>query len=93
MLHGNTLVSFLLAPLVVNSLGSVYHTVYGPSLSQFTGYLWLFDFGVRESVVELVTVFSSVGGARQAGNKTVRPPSRCNALVSLSVLGVVGGFS
>jgi O-antigen/teichoic acid export membrane protein len=43
-------ISFFLSPFVVNKLGSVYYGIWALTL-QFTGYLHLLDFGVRESVV------------------------------------------
>ena len=46
MLLVNTVISFVLAPIVVTHLGSVYYGIWS-LLMQFTGYLWLFDFGVR----------------------------------------------
>jgi O-antigen/teichoic acid export membrane protein len=47
------LLSFFIAPLTVRTLGDVYYGIWA-LLLQFTGYLWLFDFGVRESVVKYV---------------------------------------
>lgn len=52
----NTLLSFFIAPIVVHNLGSVYYGIWS-LLMQFTGYLWLFDFGVRESVVKYVAQY------------------------------------
>ena len=49
-------VSFVLAPVTVQSLGNVYYGIW-TLLMQFTGYLWLFDFGVRESVVKYVAQY------------------------------------
>jgi O-antigen/teichoic acid export membrane protein len=43
-------VSFFLSPFVVNALGGVYYGIWAVTM-QFTGYLYLLDFGVRESVV------------------------------------------
>lgn len=45
--------AFVIAPLTVNALGTVYYGIW-TLVMQFTGYLWLFDFGVRESVVKYV---------------------------------------
>jgi glycosyltransferase involved in cell wall biosynthesis/O-antigen/teichoic acid export membrane protein len=86
----NVLVSFLLAPLVVNSLGSVYYGVWA-LLSQFTGYLWLFDFGVRESVVKYVAQYHA-SGERDKLQATVRTAISVYALVSLGVLGIISGM-
>jgi O-antigen/teichoic acid export membrane protein len=48
--------SFVIAPLTVHSLGNVYYGIW-TLLMQFTGYLWLFDFGVRESVIKYVAQY------------------------------------
>ena len=56
----NILISFFLAPFVVASLGSVYYGIW-TLLNQFTGYLWLLDFGVRESVVKYVAEYHASG--------------------------------
>lgn len=56
----NIAVSFFLAPFVVASLGSVYYGIW-TLLNQFTGYLWLFDFGVRESVIKYVAQYHATG--------------------------------
>jgi O-antigen/teichoic acid export membrane protein len=90
VLVANTLASFLLAPLVVNSLGSVYYGVW-TLLTQFTGYLWLFDFGVRESVVKYVAQYHA-SGERARLEATVRTAISVYALVSLAVLGIVSGL-
>lgn len=46
----NIVTSFFLAPFVVNKLGNVYYGIWAVTM-QFTGYLYLLDFGVRESVI------------------------------------------
>ena len=43
-------VSFFLAPFVVHGLGNELYGVW-TIVNQFTGYMYLFDFGVRESVI------------------------------------------
>jgi O-antigen/teichoic acid export membrane protein len=77
----NTLISFLLAPLVVSSLGSVYYGVWS-LLMQFTGYLWLFDFGVRESVIKYVAQYEA-SGERDKLEITVRTAIAVYSLVTL----------
>lgn len=52
-------ISFFLAPFVVRGLGNVYYGVW-TLINQFTGYLWLLDFGVRESVVKYVAQHHAV---------------------------------
>ena len=86
----NTLVSFFVAPLVVNSLGSVYLRCLG-LLNQFTGYLYLFDFGVRESVVKYVAQYHA-SGERDKLESTVRAAISVYAIVSLAVFGIIGGM-
>ena len=56
----NILLSFLIAPVVVNQLGDTYYGIW-TLLMQLTGYLWLFDFGVRESVVKYVAQYHAAG--------------------------------
>ncbi len=50
----NLVISFFLAPFVVNQLGSVYYGIW-VIMMQLTGYLYLLDFGVRESVIRYVS--------------------------------------
>jgi len=50
----NLVISFFLAPFVVNKLGSVYYGIW-VIMMQLTGYLYLLDFGVRESVIRYVS--------------------------------------
>lgn len=84
----NTLLSFVLAPIVVNRLGSVYYGLWA-LLMQLTGYLWLFDFGVRDSVIKYVAQYHT-SGERGKLEATVRTAISVYALVSLAVLAVVG---
>lgn len=52
----NIVVSFFLAPFVVHSLGNVYYGIWA-IVGQFTGYLYLLDFGVRESVIRYTSKY------------------------------------
>ena len=88
MLLVNTIVSFLLSPLVVNSLGSVYYGIWA-LLNQFSGYLFLFDFGVRESVVKYVAQYHASGESEKL-EATVRTAISVYLVVSFGVLGIVG---
>jgi O-antigen/teichoic acid export membrane protein len=54
----NIVISLFLSPYVVNKLGSVYYGIWALTL-QFTGYLFLLDFGVRESVVRYVSKYNA----------------------------------
>lgn len=52
----NVLISFFLAPFVVRHLGSAYYGIWAVTL-QFTGYIYLLDFGVRESVIRYTSKY------------------------------------
>lgn len=67
-------VSFFLSPFVVNKLGSTWYGVWAVA-SQFLGYLYLMDFGVRESVIR----YTSKYAAR-------RNPTALNHVLSTSLL-------
>ncbi len=56
----NIVLSLFLAPLTVRSLGNEYYGIWA-LMMQFTGYLWLFDFGIRESVVKYVAQYHASG--------------------------------
>jgi O-antigen/teichoic acid export membrane protein len=49
-------ISFFMSPFIVNKLGSVYYGIWAIAL-QFTGYLYLLDFGVRESVIRYTSKY------------------------------------
>ena len=76
----NTTLSFVLSPIVVNTLGSTYFGIW-TLLQQFTGYLWLFDLGVRESVVKYVAQYDA-SGEHEALNQTVGTAVSMYAMVS-----------
>ncbi len=67
-------ISFFMSPFIVNKLGSVYYGIWAIAL-QFTGYLYLLDFGVRESVIR----YTSKYVARKQG-------SRLNKVLSTAIL-------
>jgi O-antigen/teichoic acid export membrane protein len=60
----NVGISFFMSPFVVNKLGSTYYGIWAISL-QFTGYLYLMDFGVRESVIRYTSKYATRGQGRQ----------------------------
>lgn len=62
----NLVISFFLAPFVVNTLGNAYYGIWA-LLMQFTGYLYLMDFGVRESIVRYVSKFNASGETDELG--------------------------
>lgn len=57
LLAMNVAISFVLSPFVVNKLGSVYYGIWAIAM-QFTGYLYLMDFGVRESVIRYTSKYA-----------------------------------
>jgi O-antigen/teichoic acid export membrane protein len=87
----NTALSFVIAPIVVNSLGSVYYALW-TLLLQFTGYLWLFDFGVRESVIKYVAQYHAAGDDREL-EVTVRTAVSLYAGVAVLGLGAALGLA
>jgi len=60
----NIAISFFLAPFVVNKLGSTWYGIWAVVM-QFTGYLYLMDFGVRESVIRYTSKYM----ARRQGRR------------------------
>lgn len=46
----NLLITFFLSPFVVNTLGSLYYGIWALT-GQLTGYMFLLDFGVRDSII------------------------------------------
>ena len=82
-------ISFVLAPFIVNSLGTVYYGIW-TLMMQFTGYLWLFDFGVRESVVKYVAQYHA-SGEHEELDATVRTALSVYSVVAgIALCGVVG---
>ena len=50
--------SFFLAPFIVNALGDVYYGIWAVMM-QFTGYLYLMDFGLRDSIIKNVAKYKA----------------------------------
>jgi len=65
--------SFILAPVVIRSLGDTWYGVWGITM-QFSGYLWLLDLGIRDSVVRYV-----------ARHEARRDQDTLNAKVSVAI--------
>lgn len=61
-------------------------------LSQFTGYLWLFDFGVRESVIKYVAEYDATGN-RDELKSTVHAAVSLYAVISVFVLIAIGAMT
>ena len=76
--------AFVLAPLTVRTLGNVHYGIW-TLLMQITGYLWLFDFGVRESVVKYVAQYRAADD-RNGIETTVRTAVSIYSVVSLATL-------
>lgn len=77
LLGVSIVISFFLSPFVVNKLGNVYYGIWALTL-QFTGYLHLLDFGVRESVIRYTAKYC----ARDQ-------PAQLNAILSTAALTYV----
>ncbi len=58
------LISFFLAPFVVNHLGDTWYGVW-VIMMQFTAYLYLMDFGVRESIIRYISKHKARGEAQE----------------------------
>jgi len=56
----NIAVSFFLAPFVVNQLGAYMYGIWAVAM-QFTGYLYLMDFGVRDSLIRYTAKYRATG--------------------------------
>jgi O-antigen/teichoic acid export membrane protein len=90
-LVANIAISFFMAPFVVRSLGEVYYGIWA-LLSQFTGYLWLLDFGVRESVIKYVAEYDATGNEEQL-NTTVHAAVSLYSAISAIVMFVVAAMT
>lgn len=58
----NLVLSFFLAPFVVHSLGANLYGIWAVAM-QFTGYLYLMDFGVRDSLIRYTAKYQTTGNA------------------------------
>ncbi len=57
-------IAFFLSPFVVGKLGAAWYGVWAVA-AQFTGYLYLLDFGVRESVIRYTSKYAARRQAQQ----------------------------
>jgi O-antigen/teichoic acid export membrane protein len=80
------LLSFFLAPFVVSRLGNVYYGIW-TLLNEFTGYLWLFDFGVRESVIKYVAQYHATGDDKELNSTVNAALFLYSAIALLTLLG------
>jgi O-antigen/teichoic acid export membrane protein len=83
--------SLILAPITVRALGNVHYGIW-TLLMQFTGYLWLFDFGVRESVVKYVAQYHAADDRDQLVS-TVQCAVSLYGLVALAALAATVGLA
>lgn len=56
----NLVLSFFLAPFVVNKLGAALYGIWAVAM-QFSGYLYLMDFGVRDSLIRYTAKYKATG--------------------------------
>lgn len=56
----NIVISFFLAPFVVNHLGADMYGIWAVAM-QFTGYIYLMDFGVRDSLIRYTAKYRATG--------------------------------
>ena len=60
----NIIISFFLAPYVVHKLGNVYYGIWA-IVMQFTGYMYLMDFGVRDAVIRYTSQLNAKNSGKQ----------------------------
>jgi O-antigen/teichoic acid export membrane protein len=81
--------SFFVAPIVVNSLGNVYYGIW-TLIMQFTGYVWLFDFGVRESVIKYVAQYHAAAEHERVRSTVTTALSVYSVVAAVAMVGVAG---
>jgi len=79
-------ISFFLAPFILNKIGNVYFGVW-VLVTQITGYLWLLDFGVRESVIKYVAEYNEKKDNKLLGD-IIESALRMYALVCFICIAV-----
>lgn len=80
-------VSFFLSPFVVNNLGAAWYGVWAVA-GQAVGYLYLLDFGVRESVIRYTSKYAA-RGQRQPLNRVLSAAITLYGAVCLITLAAV----
>ncbi|HWR96919.1 MAG TPA: oligosaccharide flippase family protein [Candidatus Methanoperedens sp.] len=90
-LFTNIAVSFFLAPFIVQSLGNVFYGVW-TLVMQFTGYMWLFDLGVRESVIKYVAQYEAAKKQEEVG-VTVNAALFLYTFIAALTMAVVAGLA
>lgn len=87
----NIIVSFFLAPFVVRSLGDTWYGVW-VIMMQFTAYLYLMDFGVRDSIVRYISKHQARGEAGEL-NQIVNSALFIYGVFALLCMLVTGGIA
>lgn len=87
----NVLISFFLAPFVVHKLGNLYYGIW-VIMMQFSGYLGLLEFGVRESIIKYVARHRAEGDTRTL-NELIGSAMGVYMLFALAALLVSGGVA
>lgn len=87
----NLVISFFLAPFVVNRLGSLYYGIW-VIMMQLTGYIYLLDFGVRESVIRFVSKHNAKRDLSQL-ELVINAALRIYGVISLICIGLGVGLA
>jgi len=87
----NVLISLFLAPFVVHKLGNLYYGVW-VIMMQFSGYLGLLEFGVRESIIKYVARHRAEGDSKIL-NELIGSALGVYMLFGLAALVVSGGVA
>jgi O-antigen/teichoic acid export membrane protein len=87
----NVLISLFLAPFVVHKLGNLYYGIW-VIMMQFSGYLGLLEFGVRESIIKYVARHQAEGDSKTL-NELIGSAIGVYMLFALAALVVSGGVA
>jgi O-antigen/teichoic acid export membrane protein len=87
----NVVISFFLAPFVVHKLGNLYYGIW-VIMMQFSGYLGLLEFGVRESIIKYVARHRAEGDSKTL-NELIGSAMSVYMLFALAALLVSGGVA
>lgn len=80
-------ISFFLSPFVVNKLGAAWYGVWAVA-AQFTGYLFLLDFGVRESVIRYTSKYVARGQRPQLNRVLSTALALYGGITPLTLAGI-----
>ena len=79
-------ISFFMAPFILHKIGNVYFGVWA-LVTQVTGYLWLLDFGVRESIIKYVAEYHEKGDYTKL-EKVISASLRMYSLICIICIAV-----